>query len=232
MSGAMLSDEILAENAAVFEAMLRHRFVADIEHDRLPEDVFLAYLRYEGAFVETAISIFALAVAKSPGIDESRWLIGVLDALANDQIAYFERTFAHLGISGDIGGDADPRVTAFRDGMIAIARDGSFLDIVVAMFAAEWMYWTWCSAASRTGISDPVLKEWVQLHATPAFADQARWLKAEIDAAGGKLSRAEKARLSSIFARVTEMEIAFHDAAYGERRMTAFSASAFAKERT
>ena len=57
MVAETLSEQILRENAAVFEAMVNHRFVDDIVLERLSAQVFERYLVYEGAFVETAISI-------------------------------------------------------------------------------------------------------------------------------------------------------------------------------
>ncbi|WP_374565398.1 TenA family protein [Nitratireductor sp. ZSWI3] len=208
---------MLRENAAVLEAMVDHRFVNDIEQDRLPLEVFERYLVYEGAFVDTAISIFAYAAAKAGTIGQKRWLIGVLDALANRQIAYFERTFAARAIDPSSHALDRPPVEAFRAGMLEIARRGGFLDIVAAMFAAEWMYWTWSKRAAATRISDPVLREWVDMHADDAFAAQARWLKDELDAAGAGLDAAERARLSGVFGQVQRLEIAFHDAPYDGR---------------
>lgn len=211
-----LSERILRENATVFEAMVNHRFVMDIEEGRLPPQVFDRYLVYEGAFVDTAISIFALATARAGTIEQKRWLIGVLDALANQQIAYFERTLVSRGIDParfDLG---EPRVEAFRTGMLDIAEHGSFLDIVVAMFAAEWMYWTWSKRAVAARIADPLMAEWIAMHADETFAAQARWLKGEIDAADAGTDDAERGRLAAVFGRVQALEIAFHDAAYGE----------------
>lgn len=213
--GETLSDQILRENAGVFNAMVDHRFVRDIIADTLPDPVFERYLVYEGAFVDTAISIFAFATAKAETIEQQRWLIGVLDVLANGQVAYFEAAFAARGIDPadhDLGCTG---VAAFRDGMLAIARDGDFLDIVAAMFAAEWMYWTWSREAATHAISDPMLKEWVDLHAHDDFGAQALWLKDQLDRAGERLDVSARARLSSIFARAQALEIAFHDAAYG-----------------
>lgn len=215
MAGETLSVRILRENEAVFAAMVGHRFTTDIEDGRLPDEVFDRYLAYEGAFVDTAISIFALATAKAGTIGQKRWLIGVLDALANRQVGYFERTLAARGVDPARFDLAEPRVAAFRAGMLDIARDGAFLDIVVAMFAAEWMYWTWSRRAAAAPIADPLLREWVAMHADDAFAAQADWLRAEIDAAADGLDEAERARLSRVFGRVQELEIAFHDAAYG-----------------
>ena len=209
-----LSQQILRENRAVFDAMIGHRFVEDIKHDRLSTGVFERYLVYEGAFVDTAISIFAYAVAKAERIEHKRWLIAVLDALANQQIAYFEKTFAARGIDPASFNVSLPEVAAFRSGMLEIARDGTFLDIVAAMFAAEWMYWTWSKEAACRPITDPTLKEWVDLHAHEDFAAQALWLRDRLDEAGATLGEAERTKLSQIFGQAQSLEIAFHDAPY------------------
>ncbi|KAA1183825.1 TenA family transcriptional regulator [Rhizobium tropici] len=209
-----LSEQMLDENRYVFEAMVRHRFIEDIKADRLPNEVFERYLVFEGAFVDTAIAIFSYATAKAGTIAQKRWLIGVLDALANQQIAYFEKTFAARGIDPARYDTAREDVAAFREGMLAIARDGAFLDTIAAMFAAEWMYWTWSVEANRSAIRDPLLKEWVRLHAEPEFEAQARWLKTVLDQAGEVMGADERKRLSAIFGQAQRLEIAFHEAAY------------------
>ncbi|WP_205602576.1 TenA family protein [Chelativorans alearense] len=214
MAAETLSGQMLRENAAVFEAMVNHRFVREIEQDRLDARVFDRYLVYEGAFVETAISIFAYAAAKAETIAQKRWLIAVLDVLANQQIAYFERTFTARGIDPSCHIPNWSETEAFRAGMLDIARKGTFLDIVAAMFAAEWMYWTWSKRAAVTAISDPLVREWVEMHANETFAAQALWLKAQLDEAGETLLPAERSRLSGIFGGVQRLEIAFHDAPY------------------
>lgn len=214
MAAETLSEQILRENATVFEAMVNHRFVEDIVMGRLSPQVFERYLVYEGAFVETAISIFAFAAAKAETIEQKRWLIAVLDALANQQIAYFERIFAERNIDPGAYDLNVAELDAFRTGMLDIARNGGFLDTVAAMFAAEWMYWTWSKRAARSSFADPHLKEWVEMHADDEFAAQAKWLKQELDVAGDALEASERKRLSAIFGRAQQLEIAFHDAAY------------------
>ncbi|WP_414475949.1 TenA family protein [Microvirga sp. M2] len=214
MMAETLSQQILRENGSVFGAMIGHRFVEDIRHDRLPTEVFERYLVYESAFVDTAISIFAYAVAKAGRIEHKRWLIAVLDALANQQIAFFEKAFASRGINPESFDVSLPEVAAFRSGMLEIARDGTFLDIMAAVFAAEWMYWTWSKEAASCRIRDPLLKEWVDLHAHVDFATQALWLRDRLDEAGAALDAAGRAKLSLIFGRAQRLEIAFHDAPY------------------
>lgn len=209
----LLSDRLLAENADVFQEMLGHRFVREVALDSLSPRDFDRYLLIEGAFVETAIAIFAYAAAKAPDIAAQRVLIHVLDALANEQIAYFEKVFEARGISPDPALVSHPDVAAFRNGMLAIARDGSYAEILSAMFAAEWMYLTWNDAVTAPP-SDPDLRNWVALHVAPDFRRQAHWLKDNLDRLGGAMTEAEKVRCSEIFGRAEQLEIDFHSAVY------------------
>jgi len=208
-----LSDTIVTDNQHLWDAMQQHRFVQDVAADRLPPEVFHRYLVFEGAFVATAIRIFSYGVAKAPDILAQRWLVTVLDALANQQIAYFERSFVELGIVPE-SIVAGPDVRAFDQGMLAIAQQGDYADIITAMYAAEWMYWHWCSLAAHSPSADSKLAEWIDLHAAPEFEAQARWLKAELDRCATSMSADQKARASQIFGRVLHLEIAFHKSAY------------------
>ncbi|MDB6176304.1 TenA family protein [Paracoccus sp. Z330] len=210
-----LTARMLTQEAVSFEAMIEHRFVRDIEADSLPAPVFDRYLLIEGAFVETAIAIFGYAVARSEDLADRRKLIASLDALANQQMPYFEMAYEMRGLSPDPDLQSDPRVAAFRDGMLDIARHGSFAEILTAMFAAEWMYWTWCRRAAQASISDPMLADWVGLHADAGFAAQAQWLRDRLDRLGHDMDDAAQDAAVTVFGHVQRLEIAFHDAAYG-----------------
>lgn len=214
-----LSDEILALAADAWDAMQNHRFVREIEEDRLEPAVFRRYLAYENAFVETAILIFGYSLVKAPGLEEQRWLIGVLKALSEEQITYFRRAFDALGMAEAEWRDValPPEVTAFRDGMLAIAAHGPYIDGIAAMFAAEWMYATWCKRAAGRAITDPVLRQWVDLHAADDFAAQAHWLRRQVDLAGEEMGARSRERLAGIFRHALMLEIAFHSASYGSQ---------------
>ena len=145
-----LSDLILEDNAEVLQRMLDHPFVRGISDGTLPKPAYHRYLIYERDFVETAISIFAYATARAPDLNAKSWLIDVQQSLARDQLPYFDQSFKELAVATDI--PRPPAVDAFDEGMLTIAEQGDFSEIVTAMFAAEWMYWTWCSRMPRRQI--------------------------------------------------------------------------------
>lgn len=211
---AAFSAGLLREHQDVWQAMQQHRFVTDIEHDRLPAEVFNRYLVFEGNFVATAIAIFALAVSKAPDIAQQRWLIGVLNALVDTQIAWFEEIRARRGVNATDYPDEVPGERRFREGMLKVAQEGSYVQIVTVMFAAEWMYYHWCQRVSQHSQQDADVRYWVEMHAAEAFYQQAFWLKEELDRCAAGLNAAEQRALSALFGSVLQWEIDFHTAVY------------------
>jgi thiaminase/transcriptional activator TenA len=152
---------------------------------------------------------------KAPGIGERRRLVEVLHALSVEQIAYFHAAFHALGAVPATDRARFPAaVGAFRDGMLAMAAGGSYLEILSAMLAAEWMYATWCGRAASRPSSEPELRRWVQLHTEPTFLGQVAWLKAETDRCATTADALESERAVGCFRRTLELELAFHDAPY------------------
>jgi thiaminase/transcriptional activator TenA len=203
------------DNADVWEAMQRHRFVTDVIADRLDPEVFRRYLVFEHGFVETAILIFGHAMLKAPAFPQRRRLIGVMYSLAEDQLTYFARVFQVLGPGPNAVAQSVPEaVRRFDGGMLAIAEGGSYADIIAIMLAAEWMYGSWCLRAVTTEIQEPELRHWVKLHTETGFVDQVRWLIGEIGREAAILDDAGRHRLSALFREALQLEIAFHEAAY------------------
>ncbi|MEM7022646.1 MAG: TenA family protein [Pseudomonadota bacterium] len=204
-----------AANQDAWDAMVGHRFCRDMASD-IPQDVLVRYLRYEHAFVRAAITIFAHALTKAPAADQTR-LVAVLHALATEQEDYFRDTFAALGLGADLlPEDAlPPGARGLRDGVLGIATQHGYAEILSSILAAEWMYWTWCSEAKSHGKPKQTLAAaWIDLHVEPDFSDQVAWLRNRVDALGPKLPPERQVLCAKLFARVLKLEIAFHDAPY------------------
>ena len=203
-------------NLDLWQRMVGHRFCHDMAEDCLPEAAFVRYLRYEHAFVRTAIAIFAYALAKAPTPADQDHLLDVLNGLAGEQQSYFQRTFAALGLDAAVFPDdaLPPSARGLREGVLAIAVAGGFAEILAAMLAAEWMYLTWCQEAHRRQPRQRAPADWIRLHVEPGFRDQVRWLTDRLDALSPALGPPVRQRCRKHFGRVLELEIAFHDAPY------------------
>ena len=196
--------------------MVGHRITQDMAGDTLPRDALRRYLVYEHGFVETAVTIFAYALAKAPGIAEQAVLVETLHALTTDQLQYFNRVFEQLDIPAAEreSTPAPAEVLAFRDGMTSLAAHGTYEEIIAGMAAAEWMYLTWSRTAHERRPKDPVCAEWIALHVDRQFTAQVDWLLEQLDAVGPALPPLHQRRLAEAFRRTLVLEIGFHDAAY------------------
>ena len=200
----------------LWEAMVGHRFTRDMGTDRLPRAAFVRYLRYEHAFVRTAVRIFGHALLAAPTTEDRVHIVGILSGLVIEQEAYFARQFAALEL------DAEPLPAAclldaalgLSEGALAIAAHGSFEEILSAMLAAEWMYHSWCSAAHAAGPRQPGPADWIALHVASGFTDGVAWTKARVNELGPLLDPHRQARCADGFARMLRLEIAFHGAPY------------------
>ena len=206
-----LAEELRAVHAAPFEAMLEHRFVREMTEDRIEPEIFRRYLVQEGAFVRTAMRVFALALAKAPDEADLDRLARIVHALATTQSDYF------IEAAGGAPTETvmPPEAAELGEVALGIAASGSFVEILSAILAAEWMYLDWCTAAAARERATGWRKAWIDLHLEPDFKDQVAWLRQRVDTLGAGLDAVTRQRCHTAFGRMLRHEIAFHDAAYG-----------------
>jgi thiaminase/transcriptional activator TenA len=199
------------ENRKVRDEMQRPRCLHHVRADRLPDGVLALRFEFAHAFVETAILVFGDAMLRAPGSSRRRRLVGVLHALAEGHMGLFVRCLTAAGVTPAVPDATLPTgVTAFASGVLELAANGAYHNVIAIVLATEWMYATWSEPGNTTIISNAELRRWVALDEEPDFLDQAAWLRAEIDAA----QPGERDRLSVPFRRTLQLEIAFHGAPY------------------
>lgn len=198
------------ENAKALDGFLWHPFFAQVGDGTLPVAARDAYFAYEYRFVEQAVTVLAHMLTKAPMAASRKHLIFMLNGLATDQIAVFERIFAQirrpmLGLPGP--------VVDFCEGMTEIARDGNYAQGLTAMLAAEWTYAKVSKRLSTFEISDVMLRDWFDLHTQPAFLKGVAWLEEELDAVFVVSDEVVFSDISDTFLRAIDLEIDFHTAA-------------------
>ena len=124
--------------------------------------------------------------------------------------------FERMGVHGEERTGLPPQEVALplHALFLSVAATKGYEEILTCVLAAEWMYLTWCSTANQSPSLRDSIRGWVALHAGGAFADHVAWVRSEIDDRVPALTDSRQARLSALFEKVLEVEIAFHDAAY------------------
>jgi thiaminase (transcriptional activator TenA) len=82
------------------------------------------------------------------------------------------------------------------------------------LLVAEWLYADW-AARDTPPPAAWLHAEWIELHRGPAFTAWVATLRAEVDRVGDDVGPGGRARMTEVFARAVELELAFFDVAYG-----------------
>jgi len=220
MTVETFSDTLRHAGEPEWSAAVGHRFTTMLGDDTLDDAVFRRYLIQDYGFIDALVSMIGYGVAKAPGMPAKVRLSRFLAALTSDENSYFLRSFDALGVPE--AERAAPALAPVTRDLVAALDDaganGDYGDIVATLLPAEWIYLSWAKAQADKAPQRFYLKEWIDLHADPAFTDFVMWLKAELDAIGTRTSPEERERLGERFRRIVALEVRFFDAAFGEDR--------------
>ena len=193
-----------------------HPFTTALADDSLPDAAYRRYLVQDYVFIESLVTVLGHAVALAPGMPAKKRFAGFLAAITSEENDYFLRAFDALGV-GEADREAtalEPTIQAFADLMLDAARGGAYEELLAVIVPAEWVYLTWAQAARPPYPRRFYLREWIELHDNPDFADIVSWLRGELDRIGPDLSPERQAAVRSRFRQLVALEAAFFDAMY------------------
>ena len=196
---------------------VEHPFTVAIGDDAMSPEAYGPYVIQDRHFIDGFTSVIGFTLAKAPELKTQRRLARFIAGEINEDADFFDRTFAALGITMDEVAATPPSATtrALNDLMLTAARDGDYVDGLVCILGAEWIYLTWgLREAKKPRPRRAYLAEWIDLHAVPDFEAFVAWLRDEMDRAGAAVPAARRRELADRFNRVCELEAAFFDFAW------------------
>jgi thiaminase/transcriptional activator TenA len=194
-----------------------HRFTRELEADTVDPDAFRHYLVADYRFVQTLTSTIGYAAGQAPTVDAKARLGEFLAMIGTDETDYFQRSFDALDVpERERGGPPQRPVTReFDDLLRRASHEGGYAETLAVFVPAEWIYLEWATRAADGERPDRFyLDEWIDLHAIGEFEAFVTWLRGQLDEVGPALSARRQRRVSRLFERTAELEVAFFNAAY------------------
>ncbi len=214
--GARFSDWLKAEAEPFWSAAVGHRFTRELADDSLPDAVYRRYLIEDYGFIDALVRHVAHAIVVAPDMPPQSSLAAFLAAVTSEENDYFLRSFEALGVPEAEWQSAGPGQIgqAFGEVLAEAAEDGSYESALVVLLAAEWCYEAWAGAVADKQPARFYLREWIELHANPAFKAFVGWLREDMDRRGPAMPPTRQDELARLFRRMMELEEAFFDDAY------------------
>ncbi len=214
-----ITRELKLRHADLWRRMVNHPFVNEMGDGSLSLARGRRYFLQDYVFVNDLVAMISMGVAKAPDLAAGShlhgFLSGILDPEAAAENDFFLRAFDILGATQEeySSVSASPVTRAFGDFLVRVGLEGSFEEIVTVCFVTEGTYLDWGTRLLNEGRrpSNPIYREWIDLHGPAVLGDFVRWCGDYIDGAdlGPNRSRVER-----VFHTALRYEYMFWDAAY------------------
>jgi thiaminase/transcriptional activator TenA len=156
-----------------------------------------------------------MGIAKAPTFLDANALNQFLRGILTPENDLFLRAFAELGVSTqEATATSASRVTqAFGDFLVRTSLEGSFADIVTALYVTEGTYLDWGSRLLEAGKQpqQPVYREWIAIHGPQVLGTFMAWLGQHLESVE---PAGQRARSERIFRTALRYEYLFWEEAY------------------
>lgn len=211
-----LTSDLKAKYCGLWELMTYHRFVSQLGDGSLSPRIFKTYFLQDYVFVNDLVVLAAQALAKAPDMKAASifndFLTGVLDP-END---LFMRFFNQLGASEEDYSSvkASPTTQAFGDFLVRTSLEGTFDEIVLVLYVTEGTYLDWGTRLTeeKVNATNPVFREWIDLHGPEVLGDLVSWLENYIN----NDSSISPERADYLFHTALRYEFLFWESAYND----------------
>ncbi len=208
-----------SRHAELWQKMTHHPFVVEMGDDTLSVERARRYFLQDYVFVNDLVAMMSMGVAKAPNFEAAShihsFLSAILDPQSAAEDAFFKRVFEILGASEEeySAVSASPVTQGFGDFLVRTGLEGSFEEIVTVCYVTEGTYLDWGTRLLAQGKrpSNPIYREWMDLHGPAVLGDFVAWCESFIDSS--ELGRLRPA-VDRAFHTALRYEFLFWEAAY------------------
>jgi thiaminase/transcriptional activator TenA len=178
----------------VYDAILRHPFLAGLTDGSLPREAFRFYAVQDALYLREFARALSLAAARAP---EDDWIVMFNEHAAGAlkvERALHEGFFNEFGLSpAEVAATPlAPTNVAYTSYLLAAAYGAPFHEALAALLPCYWIYWEVGKTLERAGSPEPLYARWIGTYAADEFGDVVRAVLATVDAVGERLRPAER----------------------------------------
>jgi len=211
----LLSERLYHAAEPIWQKTLTHPFVTGIGDGTLPLENFRFYMGQDYVFLIEYSRLLALVTAKAPDLDTMSRFASLLDATLNREMTLHREFAAQCGISALALAQTQPAPTtlAYTNHLVRVAAIGNLAETLAALLPCQWGYCEIGQMLTRRGKPSavPFYCQWIDMYASPEFAELAAWVRSLLDSFAGMVS---EERLNEIFCISARYEYLFWEMAY------------------
>jgi thiaminase (transcriptional activator TenA) len=215
-----LREQLWADVAPTFDAILRHPFLTGVVDGTLPPARFAHFVVADVHFLGAFARALAFAAGHADDPRDTALLTGAAVASIQGEQEMHATFLAQAGRSAaDLeASEPSPSVQLYIQTILAHTAQGPFPRALVALLACFWVYWEVGRRLIVQGSPQPRYQRWIDTYGDPDFGETVEAVLDAVDRVGAQVGDVERERLRAIFAQGCRLEWMFWDAAWREER--------------
>lgn len=210
------TDELRALAEPVWRAQHEHPFVRAIGEGSVDRDQFEYWVRQDYAYLIEYARLFAVATARAPDLETMTRFAALTRETLVTEMGLHRAYAARFGISeAQLEAEVkSPTTQAYTDFLLRTATLGDFGELVAALLPCMWGFYEIGAALKANGVpADPLCAEWIEMYASPEFAELAAWCREVLDRIADGLPEPSLQRLRDAFLTSSRYELRFWEMA-------------------
>lgn len=206
----------------IWDAQFRHPFVKSLGEGTLPQEKFKFYILQDALFLLELARVFAAAAQKAGDMETMAHFAKLLsDTLTVERALHQDYGKAwRMDERQMMSVEMAPTNYAYTRHLLYVAETGTPAEITVAGLPCAWIY---CEVGEHLLGSGPPshthpYRNWLNLYASPEFAEVARWMREKVDGWVAEAGKEERRRMESHFVISSRYEYLFWEMAWKEER--------------
>ena len=204
--------------APVWEACLRHPFVAGIGDGALDMEKFRYFMLQDYLYLFDYARVFALGVVKARDPELMRVFAANVDAILGGEMKIHRAYMKRLDITEEQVFSIKPALAnlSYTSYMLSVAQTGGPMEIVASILACSWSYAEIGQAlAAIPGAAEhPFYGEWIRGYASEEYAATNQALIELMDSLAADAGEEQLAYLTDVFVNCSRYELGFWDMAW------------------
>ena len=206
MTTSSTSQRLRARAHTLWEAQIAHPFVRGIGDGTLPPELFGHWLKQDYLYLIDYGRVFAFAAARAPDLATMRAFTTLLHETLETEMALHRSYVAGFGITiGDLEATRKaPTTQGYTDFLLRLAATADYPELIAALLPCMWGYSDLGQRlAARGRPAEERYARWIDMYASPEFAQLAAWCCDLLDrvclgASPDLLARVEEAFVTSV----------------------------------
>lgn len=198
----------------VWQAILKHPFLAGLADGTLPRARFQFYLRQDALYLEAFSRALNVLASKAP---RTAWML----AFAKDAIESIEaEQQMHRDLLGPGAADTEmaPVNYAYTNHLMVAVERGSFLEGLCALLPCYWIYWEVGRQLVKRGSKNKEYQRWIDQYSSEAYGKTVERVLAVTDEEARAANFAVRQRARGLFVLSARYEYQFWDSAWKQER--------------